>query len=209
MPGPERGRFIVFEGGEACGKSTQAARLAERIGARLTREPGGTPLGERIRELLLDPASGEVDPRAEALLMAASRAHHVATLVEPTLASGQHVVSDRYLGSSVAYQGYGREQDPDRIAELSMWATRDLVPDLVLLLDVPAAVAAERRARIPDRLEAAGSAFHERVAEGFRALAAADPDVWVMIDGAMAIDAVAGAVDTAAADRLGLKVPSS
>lgn len=203
MSGATRGRFIVFEGGEACGKSTQAARLADRIEARLTREPGGTPLGERIRELLLDPASGEVDPRAEALLMAASRAHHVATLVEPTLASGQHVVSDRYLGSSVAYQGYGREQDPDRISDLSLWATRDLRPDLVLLLDVPSAVAADRRARTPDRLEAAGSAFHERVADGFRTLAAADPDVWLVIDGTMSIDEVSAAVDAAVQERLG------
>jgi dTMP kinase len=200
----EKGRFIVFEGGEACGKTTQATRLATRIDALRTREPGGTEVGRRIRELLLDPATGDVDPRAEALLMAADRAHHVATLVAPTLAAGRHVVSDRYIGSSVAYQGHGRGLDPATVAGISAWATRELRPDLVLLLEVPAAVAAERMARAPDRLEAAGEDFHRRVADGFRALAAADPDRWVIVDGTADVDTVADAVAAAVHERLGL-----
>jgi dTMP kinase len=200
----ERGRFVVFEGGEACGKSTQARRLATTLDALATREPGGTDLGRRIRELLLDPATGEVDPRAEALLMAADRAHHVATLVEPALAAGRHVVSDRYIGSSVAYQGHGRGLDPDRVAAISAWATDGLQPDLVILLDVPTTVARERRGRSPDRLEAAGSDFHERVLEGFRSLAVADPARWVRIDGSPDVETVATAVDEVLRDRLGL-----
>jgi dTMP kinase len=200
----DRGRFIVFEGGEACGKTTQATRLATHIDALRTREPGGTEVGRRIRELLLDPATGDVDPRAETLLMAADRAHHVATVVEPTLAAGRHVVSDRYLGSSVAYQGHGRGLDPDRVASISAWATRDLQPDLVLLLDVPPETAAERRARTPDRLEAAGADFHERVAAGFHQLAAADPARWVIIDGTASIESVAETVLGVVRDRLDL-----
>ena len=204
--GDERGRFVVFEGGEACGKTTQAARLADRLDARRTREPGGTPLGQRVRDLLLDPDTGEVDPRAEALLMAADRAHHVTTVVEPTLAAGRHVVSDRYSGSSVAYQGHGRGLDPERVADLSDWATRGLVPDLIVLLDVPASVAGERRGRDPDRLEAAGSQFHQRVAAGFQTLAAADPDRWVVIDGTPDADVVERAVAAAVRERLGIEL---
>ena len=200
----ERGRFIVFEGGEACGKTTQATRLATTIDGRRTREPGGTEVGRRVRELLLDPATGEVDARAEALLMAADRAHHVATVVLPTLEAGRHVVSDRYIGSSVAYQGHGRGLDPERVADVSAWATRGLEPDLVILLDVPAAAAKARRERGPDRLEAAGDGFHQRVAEGFRALAAAEPDRWVVIDGTPDPDVVERAVASAVGDRLGL-----
>lgn len=195
---------MVFEGGEACGKSTQAERLADRLDAVRTREPGGTELGRQVRRLLLDPAQGEVEPRAEALLMAADRAHHVATVVEPALASGRHVVSDRYIGSSIAYQGHGRGLDPERVAEISSWATRGLEPDLVILLDVPAEVARERRGRSPDRLEAAGEDFHQRVAAGFRTLAAADPGRWVVIDGTPDAGAVEDAVTTAVRRRLGL-----
>jgi dTMP kinase len=203
----DRGRFVVFEGGEACGKSTQAERLATRLGALATREPGGTGVGRRVRELLLDPATGPVDPRAEALLMAADRAHHVATLVQPALDAGRHVVCDRYIGSSIAYQGYGRGLDPDRVADISGWATGGLQPDLVLLLEVPVAVARARQGRAPDRLEAAGAGFHERVAAGFAELARADPDRWVPIDGAPGVEEVAAAVTSAVQDRLGLLVP--
>ena len=204
--GDDRGLFVVFEGGEASGKSTQAERLADRLDAMPTREPGGTEVGRRVRELLLDPGTGELDPRAEALLMAADRAHHVATVVQPTLDSGRHVVSDRYTGSSVAYQGYGRGLDPDRVAEISAWATGGLEPDLVVLLDVPAPVANERQGRSPDRLEAAGEDFHQRVADGFRTLAAADPDHWVVIDGTPDVDAVEAAVMAAVRGRLGLEL---
>ncbi|HEY8524207.1 MAG TPA: dTMP kinase [Acidimicrobiales bacterium] len=196
------GRFLVFEGGEAAGKSTQAARLAERLRAVLTREPGGTAAGAAIRALLLDPDTPDLDDRAEALLMAADRAQHVAQVVRPALEAGRHVVSDRYVGSSLAYQGYGRGLPVDEVRRLSAWATRGLEPDLVVLLDVPAAVAADRAGARPDRLEAAGEAFHRRVAEGYRALAAADPGRWVVVDGCGAPDEVAARVWAAVADRL-------
>ncbi len=197
-------RFVVFEGGEACGKSTQARRLAERIGAHLTFEPGATEVGARLRAILLDPDTGDLDPRAEALLMAADRAHHVATVVRPALDGGRHVVSDRFVGSSLAYQGFGRELGVEAVAGLSAFATGGLVPDLVVLLEVPAAVAAERMAALgrPDRLEAAGDAFHRRVAEGYRSLADADPEGWVVVDGSGLIEEVAARVDAAVAARL-------
>ena len=130
------GRFIAFEGGEAAGKSTQAARLADRLGAVLTREPGGTRTGEHIRSLVLDPRTGVLDARAEALLMAADRAHHVASVVRPAIEDDRHVVTDRYLYSSVAYQGHGRGLGAAQIRDLSLWATGDLEPDLVVFLDV-------------------------------------------------------------------------
>ena len=188
------GRLIAFEGGEGTGKSTQAARLARRLGAVLTREPGGTDLGAAVRRLLLDVRELEVTPRAEALLMAADRAQHVVEVVRPALARGQTVVTDRYLGSSIAYQGYGRQLSPEEIANLSAWATDELQPDLVLLLTVPPSVAAARTGGARDKLEAAGPEFHRRVHEGFLAQAIADPERWAVIDGTLAEDEVAEAI---------------
>jgi dTMP kinase len=188
------GRFIAFEGGEGSGKSTQAARLAERLRALFTFEPGGTALGEAVRELLLERHSLEVTPRAEALLMAADRAQHVVDVIRPALAAGRTVVSDRYVGSSVAYQGYGRQLDPVEVASLSAWATDDLAPDLVVLLEVPAAVSAGRTGGARDRLEAAGAAFHQRVHDGFLTQAIADPERWVVVDGSPPEDEVAAAI---------------
>lgn len=184
-------RLIAFEGGEACGKSTQARRLAEAIGAVLTREPGGTPLGEKVRALLLDhdASTADLDARAEALLLAADRADHVARVIRPALAAGRDVVTDRFVGSSLAYQGHGRGLDVDEVARLSAWATGGIEADLVVLLDVPDEVAAARRHRELDRLESAGAEFHRRVIEGFRALAAADPR-WHVVDGVGTIDEV-------------------
>ena len=138
------GRFIALEGGEGSGKSTQAKLLADAIGAIATFEPGDTALGVGIRAVLLDPATASLDDRAEALLMAADRAQHVAEVIRPALADGRHVVCDRYFGSSVAYQGYGRGLSTDWIATLSAWATEGLMPDLTVLLDVPTGVAAAR-----------------------------------------------------------------
>jgi dTMP kinase len=184
----DRGRFVAFEGGEACGKSTQAARLASRLDAVLTREPGGTALGERVRELFLDPATGDVDARAEALLVAAARAQHVALVIEPALAAGRHVVTDRFTGSSLAYQGHGRGLDVEEVRALSRFATRGLAPDVTVLLDVPADVAAARRGRPPDRLEAEGSGFHDRVRAGYAAVAAAEG--WIVVDGSAPVDEV-------------------
>jgi dTMP kinase len=195
-------RFIAFEGGEACGKSTQAARLAVRLGAVLTREPGGTPLGARLRAVLLDPATRLVD-RAEALLMAADRAQHVAEVIRPELAAGRHVVTDRYAGSSLAYQGFGRGLPVDDVRRLSDWASAGLWPDLTVLLDVPLDEAASRQAGgRPDRLEAAGDEFHRRVTEGFRTLAAEDRDRWVVVDGTLGIDEVEAMIWSTVTDRL-------
>jgi dTMP kinase len=194
-------RFVVFEGGEAAGKSTQAARLARRLGAVLTHEPGGTTAGAAIRALLLDPATAGLDDRAEALLMAADRAQHVAKVVRPALASGRHVVSDRYVGSSLAYQGYGRGLPLDEVRRVSEWATGGLWPDVVVLLDVAAGAAAARRHERPDRLEAAGEDFHRRVGDGYRTLAAADP-AWVVVDGVPGPDEVEAAVWAAVVGRL-------
>lgn len=198
------GRFIAFEGGEACGKSTQAALLAAAIGARATREPGGTALGASLRGVLLDPATGTIDVRAELALMVADRAQHVAEVVRPALDAGHHVVTDRYSGSSIAYQGYGRGLDPGEVADLCRWATGDLWPDLTVLLDVPVAVAAARMGE-RDRFEREGDGFHERVRQGFLALAAADPAGWVVLDGTAPIEELARAVATVVAERLQLQ----
>ena len=195
-----RGRFIAFEGGEGCGKSTQAARFAESAGALLTREPGGTAVGERVRRILLDPDVGGVSPRAEALLMAAARAQHVDEVIAPALEAGRDVVTDRFTGSSLAYQGHGRGLDVAAIEQLSDWATDGLVPDVIVLLDVPPEEARGRRAlegRAADRLEAEGDAFHDRVAAGYRALAQADPARWLVVDGVGSVDEVARRVRAA------------
>ena len=181
-----RGRFIAFEGGEASGKSTQATRLAARLDAVLTREPGGTPIGEQIRSLLLDPA-GVVEVRTEALLMAAARAQHVHDVIEPALASGRHVVTDRFTASSLAYQGYGRGLPLEDVRALSAFATAGLEPDLYVLLDVPPDVAAARRSREHDRMESAGADFHQRVRDGFLALV---DDRWLVVDGTLLPDEV-------------------
>lgn len=190
-------RLIAFEGGEGSGKSTQAAHLAKRLGAVLTREPGGTPLGERIRSVVLDATNGSVDPRAEALLMAAARAQHVAEVIAPALDRGETVVTDRYIGSSLAYQGYGHGLDVGELLTLSNWATGGRRADLVVLLDVPADVADQRLRRPADRMERLGKKFHRRVAEGFAALAAANPAHWLVVDGVGTIDEVAARVNAA------------
>ena len=184
-------RLIVFEGGEGSGKSTQAALLAARLGAVLTHEPGGTEIGARIRSVVLDPVVGTVlDVRAEALLMAADRAQHVAEVIRPALARGDDVVSDRFTGSTLAYQGYARGLPVDELVWLSAWATAGLEPDIVILLDVPGEVAVTRMKREPDRMEAAGDEFHRRVAEGYRVLAAADPRRWRVVEGSGSVQEV-------------------
>lgn len=171
------GRFLVLEGLDAVGKSTQARVLADRLGAVLTREPGGTTIGGQIRELVLGFGTTGLVDRSEALLMAADRAQHAHEVIRPALASGRHVVSDRYLYSSVAYQGYGRGLDPGEIAELSLWATDGLVPDLVVLLEGPV-----RRSGASDRMEAADDAFRERVRQGYRQQAQDEPERWAVVE---------------------------
>jgi len=201
-----RGRFIVFEGGEGTGKSTQAALLAQRLGATLTHEPGGTELGAHLREVLLSERTRRLDDRAEALLMAADRAQHVAEVIEPALRSGRHVVCDRYIGSSVAYQGYGRLLDPDMVRAISGWAAGGLWPDLTILLTVPEEVARARIGPARDRIEAAGDDFHRRVLDGFLEQAAEEPDTWVVLDGSGTPEEVAEEVADVVADALGLEV---
>lgn len=185
--------LIAFEGGEACGKSTQAAMLAARLGAVLTREPGGTAVGERVRSLLLDTGAGALDPRAEALLLAAARAQHVAEVVAPALAADRAVVTDRFSHSSLAYQGFGRGLPLDEVRALSEWATGGLWPDAVVLLDLPSGEAESRRGR-PDRFESESREFHRRVEAGFRTLAAEDPERWRVVDGSGTRDEVAARV---------------
>jgi dTMP kinase len=199
-----RGAFVVFEGGEGCGKSTQSKRLAAGLDAVLTREPGGTAIGGSLRALLLDPSTEGLVDRAEALLMAADRAQHVAQVIEPALSAGRHVVCDRFVGSSIAYQGGGRGLDAEQVAALSDFATDGLLPDLVVLLVVPPEVSALRVGRDRDRFESAGDDFHERVAADFLRQAAADPDRWVVVDGDRPVSEVEAEVASVVAARLGV-----
>jgi dTMP kinase len=189
------GYLVAFEGGDGAGKSTQARLLAEWLrdeeghDVLLTREPGATPLGVRLRELLLS-GDHEVAPRTEALLFAADRADHVATQVRPAMERGEVVVTDRYVDSSIAYQGAGRDLDAEDIANLSRWATDALVPDLTVLLDIPSEFARVRRANDAgrggdDRLEALSAEFHERVRGRFLDLARAEPQRYLVLDGTM------------------------
>ena len=196
------GRLIAFEGGEGSGKSTQARRLATELDAVLTFEPGGTEIGRAVRALVLDPAHTSMTDRAEALLMAADRAQHVAAVIEPALRAGRHVVTDRYVGSTLAYQGFGRGLDVDELRSLCRWATAGRDADVNVLLVVPYDESRARLAGMPDRLEAEDRSFHERVAAGFAALADADPTRWVVVDGVGSVDEVADRVKAALDDRM-------
>ncbi|MGH9081641.1 MAG: dTMP kinase [Acidimicrobiales bacterium] len=189
------GRLIALEGIDGCGKSTQAQRLADRLGALLTFEPGATELGVSLRRLLLDSGEVPVAGRAEALLMAADRAQHVAEVVLPALEAGTWVVTDRYAASTLAYQGHGRGLDLTWLDRLVEWATDGVVPDVTVLIDVPVAVAASRRRATPeDRLERQGDGFQQRVADGYRRLAAEATAPWVAVDGSGTVEEVAAAV---------------
>ena len=188
-----RGKYIAFEGWEASGKSTQARLLSQRLDAVLTREPGGTALGLAIRGLLLGNGPAPTE-RAEALLFAADRAQHLAEIVEPALAEGRDVITDRSYGSTLAYQGYGRGQSIEELMRLVEWTSGGLLPDLVVLLTVAVDTADDRLGDQRDRMESEDSDFATRVIEGFTALAEADPDRWVVVDGAGSIEAVAARV---------------
>jgi dTMP kinase len=198
--------FIVVEGGDASGKSTQARLLVDRLRAHgrevvASFEPGATEAGAAIRALLLD-ADGSIDPLTETLLLAADRAQEVADIVRPALARGADVVSDRYVPSSLAYQGVGRGLGTEKVEKLNRWATSSLEPDLVVVLDVDDAVAASRRTGPGDRLERAGAEFHSAVRDAYRRLAA--DRGWALIDGDAEVDVVAERVWTVVQDRLGL-----
>ncbi len=193
------GLFVAFEGGDGAGKSTQARALAEALRAAdleviLTREPGGTPAAEAIRHVVLTPDFAGLDPRAEALLYAASRADHVARLIQPALDRGAVVITDRYIDSSIAYQGVGRGLGPDVVGEINLWATRHLLPDLTVLLDVDAGAGLARIDSAPDRLEAEPEEFHASVVQAFRALAAGDPDRYLVVAAHGDRDAIAATV---------------
>ena len=187
------GKYIAFEGWEASGKSTQARLLSQRLDAVLTREPGGTALGLAIRDLLLGNGPAPTE-RAEALLFAADRAQHLAEIVEPALAEGRDVITDRSYGSTLAYQGYGRGQSIEELTRLVEWTSGGLLPDLVVLLTVAVDTADGRLGDQRDRMESEDGDFATRVVEGFTALAEADPDRWVVVDGAGSIEEVAARV---------------
>lgn len=206
-----QGVFITFEGGDGSGKSTQQRMLAAWLEQRgrmvvATREPGGTDLGVEIRHLVQH-RRGHVAPRAEALLYAADRAHHVATLVRPALERGDVVLQDRYLDSSVAYQGAGRVLDGDEVRSLSLWAADGLVPDLTVLLDLdPAAGRRRLAARVDapyDRLEAEAAEFHDRVRAAYLALAEAEPARFLVLDAAVEPEVLHAAVRDRVAAVLG------
>ncbi|WP_431071272.1 dTMP kinase [Microbacterium phyllosphaerae] len=195
------GVWITLEGGDGSGKTTQAELLAEwlRDAGRAvvrTREPGGSEVGQLIRDIVLH-HRGDIAPRAEALLYAADRAHHVATVVRPALARGEVVLQDRYLDSSVAYQGAGRVLDGDEVRNLSLWAAEGALPDLTVLLDLDpesARVRLDSADKPFDRLEAEKTEFHARVRESFLALAAAEPVRFLVVDASATPEAVAAQI---------------
>ncbi|WP_422785387.1 dTMP kinase [Ruicaihuangia caeni] len=194
-----RGLFITLEGGDGAGKSTQLAHLAQwlrSLGRDVveTREPGGTEVGEALRDIVLH-HRGHIDPRAEALIYAADRAHHIATKVRPALERGAVVLQDRYLDSSVAYQGAGRVLDAGEIRSLSLWATGGLMPDLTVLLDIdPRAGRARLEGKRFDRLETEAIEFHQRVREAYLALAADEPTRFLVLSAADPIGTLADSI---------------
>jgi len=196
--------YIVLEGLEGCGKSTHTKRLGEHLDAVITREPGGTRIGSLLRAILADTENTDLDRRTEALLMAADRAQHMAEVIQPALARGQHVVSDRSIYSTLAYQGYGRQLGTQDLLTISTWALNNRLPDMVIYIDVPTDILNERLAkRDLDRFEREGPEFFARIAQGFTELRAADPQRWIVIDGTMSKDDVEAAIRTAVLDRLG------
>ncbi|WP_353113880.1 dTMP kinase [Microbacterium sp.] len=195
------GLWITLEGGDGSGKTTQAELLTSGLTARgrtvlRTREPGGSEVGRLIRDIVLH-HRGDIAPRAEALLYAADRAHHVATVVRPALARGEVVIQDRYLDSSVAYQGAGRVLDAEEVRGLSLWATEGALPDLTVLLDLDPAVARKRLDADDkpfDRLEAEKEEFHARVRDAYLQLAEAEPQRFLVVDAALPAEEIAGRV---------------
>jgi dTMP kinase len=203
------GVFIAFEGGEGAGKSTQVRRLQEWLTeeglvASTTREPGGTALGGKIRAMVLDPASVGLSPRSEALLYAADRAQHVHDVLRPALDAGEVVITDRFVDSSLAYQGAGRTIPMDDVRSISRWATQGLQPDLTVLLDLPPEVglARARGRAAADRLESESLDFHLRVRRTFTALAETEPDRYLVLDARRSPDELAAAIRAGVSDLL-------
>src|SRR6478735_11109770 len=192
------GLFVCFEGGEGAGKSTQARRLGDRLREDghvvvLTREPGDTPVGAEMRRIVLDPATGELADRTEALLYAADKAEHIHAVVGPALARGEVVITDRYVDSTLAYQGAGRSLDVDELEWVARWATEDLRPHLTVLLDLEPSTGLTRF-EDRDRIEGESLDFHQRVREAFLALAAADPEHYQVLDARDDVEKIAIAV---------------
>jgi dTMP kinase len=192
--GQTKGTFIAFEGGEGTGKSTQSKLLAKWLEQEgetvvLSREPGGTELGKDLRKILLDHETGVISPRAEALLYAADRAHHVFSVIRPGLDRGDVVITDRYFDSSAAYQGAGRVLNPSEVARISRWATESLYPTLTILIDVPAVIGLARLKSL-DRLEAEPTEFHERVRQEFLQIALMDPERYLVVDGTQSVEEI-------------------
>jgi dTMP kinase len=208
------GLFIALEGGEGAGKTTQARMLAiwlreQGFDVVTTREPGATKVGMRLRALLLDTAHAGMSPRAEALMYAADRAEHVASVISPALAGGAVVITDRYTDSSLAYQGAARGLRHDDVAWLSRWATGGLVPDLTILLDLPPQAGLGRRESSADRLEAEPSEFHERVRAGFLALARAEPERYLVLDATRPAAELTAGIEDRIRDMLPDPVPAT
>ncbi len=206
---PTKGVFIVFEGGEGIGKTTQAKLLKawleqEGESVVLSREPGGSDLGIEIRKILLSHSTGEISPRAEALLYAADRAHHVFSVIRPALAAGEVVISDRYFDSSIAYQGAGRVLEPGEVARISRWATESLFPTLTIIIDLPAEIGLGRL-KSKDRLESQPLAFHERVRQEFLQLSLLDPERYFIVDGNKSIEEIHSAIITRVSEIGALK----
>ena len=203
----ERGAFVCFEGGEGSGKSTQSRLLAawlesEGYRARLTFEPGDTPVGVELRRIVLSPETGALSDRTEALLYAADKAEHVDTVVLPALAGGEVVITDRYVDSTLAYQGAGRSLDVAEVEQVARWATGDLRPHLSVVLDLDPATGFGRfEGR--DRIEGESLEFHQRVREAFRRMAAADPAHYLVLDARAEVDTIAAAVRDAVSPLLG------
>lgn len=201
----QRGLLIAFEGGDGSGKTTQAALLAKRLDAVLTQQAGGTEFGKRLRAIALSPEAADLSLKAEALLFMTDRAEHVAKVVAPALASGRDVVSDRWAYSSMAYQGYGRGLDLEELRHISDWAMDGLWPDVVVFIDVPLEVGAQRqnsRNADQDHYELAGSDFQRLLVDGYHKMAAAEPGQWIIVDGQGAVEEVEQRVWDAISSRL-------
>jgi dTMP kinase len=203
-----RGIYIAFEGLEGCGKSTHVTRLATALNAVATREPGGTPIGVSLRAAMLDANNTTLSPRAEALMMAADRAQHMQDVILPAITAGRHVVSDRSVYSSLAYQGFGRQLGESTIRGFNSWAIQDTWPDLVIYIEVPIDTLLERlKKRELDRFEREDRSFFERIAEGFRTMAAAEPNRWLVVDGTPPKDELATTIHQLVCQRLQLDEP--
>jgi dTMP kinase len=200
IPTPEKlpGLFIVFEGGDGAGKTTQIEKLAEFLRSKskevlVTREPGGTVMGKSIRDWLLEQTEVEVDPKSEALLFAADRAHHMHTLIRPALAANKIVIGDRHIDSSVAYQGVARNLGIENIKNISLWAVDGILPNLIIVLNIDVEVGQARLNR-KDRLDRESKEFHEKVNKAYLELAALNPEKYLVIDAQLPIDEIAGQI---------------